>query len=90
MGNYLELRQCRPRLERLKLLLSECPYRGSEYEGVDMGEGCGITRSELAGSVTIASSEEKQKSLGQESRKVKKRTNIYAACIITCDIFQQE
>lgn len=32
MGSYLEVRQCRPRIERLKVLLSECPYRGAEFE----------------------------------------------------------
>ena len=42
LGSYLELRQCRPHLERLKLLLSECPFRGSEYETDGKGEnGCG-------------------------------------------------
>ncbi len=30
---YFELRPCRPKLEKLKLLLDECPYRGPEYEG---------------------------------------------------------
>ena len=32
LNTYLELRQCRPRIERLKTLLNICPYKGSEYE----------------------------------------------------------
>lgn len=37
LNSYLELRLCQPRIGRLKDLLSECPFRGSEYEGE--GEG---------------------------------------------------
>ena len=33
LSSYFELRPCRPRLEKLKHLLAECPYRGPEYEG---------------------------------------------------------
>ena len=32
LSAYLELRLCRPRTEKLKVLLSEWPYRGVEYE----------------------------------------------------------
>lgn len=32
LSNYLELRHCRPKTERLKALLGEWPFRGSEYE----------------------------------------------------------
>ena len=32
LNTYLELRPCRPRIEKLKRLLSECPYRGPEGE----------------------------------------------------------
>ena len=39
LSSYFELRSCRPRLERLKHLLEECPYRGPEYEeGKGLGE----------------------------------------------------
>lgn len=38
-NSYLELRQCRPRVEKLKALMSECPFRGLEYEGDFSGEG---------------------------------------------------
>ena len=42
LSSYFELRPCRPRLEKLKHLLEECPYRGPEYEeggGLDGTEG---------------------------------------------------
>ena len=46
VSTYFELRPCRPRLEKLKQLLAECPYKGPEYEGIgeeeeggDEGEG---------------------------------------------------
>lgn len=44
LSSYFELRPCRPRLEKLKHLLAECPYRGPEYEeerglGEDATEG---------------------------------------------------
>ena len=32
LSSYYELRPCRPRSEKLRKLLSECPYRGPEYE----------------------------------------------------------
>lgn len=32
LGNYLELRACRPKVTRLKALLAECPFRGAEFE----------------------------------------------------------
>ena len=32
-----ELRRCRPRLEKLKLLLQERPFRGEEYESEMQG-----------------------------------------------------
>ena len=39
LSSYFELRPCRPRLEKLKHLLEECPYRGPEYEeGGGLGE----------------------------------------------------
>ena len=39
LSSYYELRPCRPRLEKLKQLLEECPYRGPEYEeGLGLGE----------------------------------------------------
>jgi len=40
LSSYFELRPCRPRLEKLKHLLAECPYRGPEYEeGGELVEG---------------------------------------------------
>ena len=38
MNSYLELRPCRPRLERLKSLLMECPFQGLECEPEFLGE----------------------------------------------------
>ena len=32
LSSYYELRPCRPRTEKLRKLLEECPYRGPEYE----------------------------------------------------------
>lgn len=32
LSSYFELRPCRPRIEKLKQLLRECPYSGPEYE----------------------------------------------------------
>ena len=32
LSSYLELRPCCARTEKLRQLLSECPYRGPEYE----------------------------------------------------------
>ena len=32
LSSYMELRPCRPRTEKLKQLLAECPYRGPEFE----------------------------------------------------------
>lgn len=38
LGNYYELRLCQPKTQKLRELLSECPYRGPEYESeqIDM------------------------------------------------------
>ena len=38
LSSYLELRPCRPRVERLKSLLAECPFQGTEYEPELVGE----------------------------------------------------
>ena len=39
LGDYFELRCCQPKTQKLRELLSECPYKGPEYEGglVDLG-----------------------------------------------------
>lgn len=39
LNSYLELRECRPKIEKLKSLLFECPFRGLEYEADFGGEG---------------------------------------------------
>lgn len=41
LSSYLELRPCRPRIERLKELLSECPFQGPSHEGEESQQGWG-------------------------------------------------
>ena len=40
-SEYYELRPCRARTSKLRRLLSECPYRGPEYEAMESGHGMG-------------------------------------------------
>ena len=49
LSSYLELRPCRPRTEKLRQLLSECPYRGPEYEEEEKGEEGLVNEGEESG-----------------------------------------
>ena len=66
LSNYLELRPCRPRTEKLRQLLSECPYRGPEYE--EEGEEGLVNEGEESGEDDKDDWEERRRT---KSRKVK-------------------
>ena len=70
LSNYLELRPCRPRTEKLRQLLSECPYRGPEYEeeGEEEGEEGLVNEGEESGEDDKDDWEERRRT---KSRKVK-------------------
>lgn len=60
LSSYLELRPCCARTEKLRQLLSECPYRGPEYEE-DEGEGEGEGKGKEEGEDDMADWEGKRK-----------------------------
>ena len=41
VGDYYELRPCQPKTQKLKDMLSECPYKGPEYEAEQDDDGSG-------------------------------------------------
>lgn len=49
LSSYMELRPCRPRTEKLKQLLAECPYRGAEFEASEEFEEVANERSREGG-----------------------------------------
>ena len=81
LSSYLELRPCRPRTEKLRDLLSECPYRGPEYEEEE-GEGLG-NKGEESGEDGIMDSwegERKTKRRKIDSKRPRKVSNFDFFC----------
>ena len=79
LANYLELRLCPPKTERLKALLAEWPFRGAEYEtegAWEESQGWGAGTSEETqgwGAGESVSIELREESIGTKSKKRKKQ-----------------
>ena len=61
LSSYMELRPCRPRTEKLKQLLAECPYRGTEYEASEEQEEVADERLREGGTREVEGVQHKRK-----------------------------
>ena len=80
LSSYYELRPCRPKTGKLRLLLAECPYRGPEYEnGGQEFEGGGQIEDEKGG--VMKDKEGEGESTRRKNRKGQPRKVYSSICI---------